>query len=280
MQKRINRIIYTFTGLLLVLLILLWRQNEVERKKNSAGQLAYAKKQDSLETSLNVYRKVLEAQHLKAEGRTEFSELVSVLENSADPLVRRALMMMDSMPQYKIVEVKTPVRNRIDTVFVDTLKDVYEHRIETLSKQLADSRQELENLNVQLEAASRDTEVLELKSTKGVSLIYVGKVKNGKANGFGVALYESGSTYAGEWKNNLRDGYGKFRWTDGELYEGHYKEDKREGFGVYTWKNGERYEGTWANDSRNGSGRVLKKSGEVKKEGTWVDDEFQVYNHQ
>lgn len=280
MQRKINRIIYTFTGVLLVLLIILWWQGNGERKRNSVWQLTYAKKQDSLETTLNAYKQVLEAQHLKAEGKVEFANLVSILENSADPLVHRALLMMDSMQQQKIVEVKIPVVRRADTVFIDTLKDVYEHHIETLSQQLEDSRQALEILNVQLEAVSRDTDVLELKSAKGVSLIYVGKVKNGQANGFGVALYESGSTYEGEWKNGIRDGHGKFRWNDGELYEGNYKDDKREGFGVYTWKNGERYEGAWANDSRNGHGRVLKKSGELKKEGNWIDDEFQVDNHQ
>lgn len=279
MQRKINRIIYTFTGILLVLLLMSWWQGKGERKRNSVRQLAYAKKQDSLETTLNAYKQILEAQLLKAEGRAEFTNLISILENSADPLVNRALFMMDSVQYHKIVEVKIPVGRRVDTVFIDTLKDVYEHHIKTLLQQLEDSRQALEILNVQLEATSRDTDVLELKSAKGASLTYVGKVKNGKANGFGVALYESGSTYEGEWKNDMRDGYGKFRWSDGEWYEGNYKEDKREGFGVYTWKNGERYEGAWVHDSRNGHGRVLKKSGELKKEGNWIDDDFQLDSH-
>jgi hypothetical protein len=115
-------------------------------------------------------------------------------------------------------------------------------------------------------------QMLQLVSSKGVPFQYVGMVKDGKANGYGVAIYDSGSIYKGEWKDNLKHGYGVYTWKDGESYDGFYVENKREGLGTYRWKNGEYYQGNWENDMRHGEGVIYKKNGKIKVQGTFEKD--------
>jgi len=112
------------------------------------------------------------------------------------------------------------------------------------------------------------------KTSKGTELHYVGNVENSKANGYGIAILETGSRYEGEWKDNLRHGKGKFYWNDGEDYDGDYRNDMREGFGTYHWSNGEKYVGEWKNDRRNGHGEFFNKRGKLKNSGVWKDDEL------
>ncbi len=112
------------------------------------------------------------------------------------------------------------------------------------------------------------------KSSKGNRLHYVGGVKNKKANGFGIAILDSGSRYEGEWQNNMRHGQGTFYWIDGEHYEGAYKNDLRSGQGTYYWTNGEKYVGNWDNDRRNGKGTFYGKNGKVITSGIWKEDKL------
>lgn len=112
------------------------------------------------------------------------------------------------------------------------------------------------------------------KSTKGNRLHYVGGVKNNKANGYGIAILDSGSRYEGEWQNNKRHGQGSFYWIDGEHYEGTYKNDLRSGQGSYYWTNGEKFVGNWEMDMRNGEGTFYDKDGKVLTSGIWEDDKL------
>ena len=121
---------------------------------------------------------------------------------------------------------------------------------------------------------NKASDYLTFNTTKGTSLHYIGSIKQNKANGYGVAILESGSRYEGQWKNNKREGKGKFFWNDGEYYEGAYNDDKREGLGTYTWKNGEKYVGEWKNDKRNGRGKFYNKKGKLKTTGVWENDEL------
>jgi len=114
---------------------------------------------------------------------------------------------------------------------------------------------------------------LTFKSTKKNELHYVGTVINGKANGYGIAVFDSGGRYEGEWKNNVRDGYGSFYWTDGQYYEGEYVDDLRDGYGTYSWPNGEKYIGLWKKDKRHGEGTFYYKNGKVVK-GIWKKDKL------
>ncbi|QLE00185.1 hypothetical protein HX109_00890 [Galbibacter sp. BG1] len=117
-------------------------------------------------------------------------------------------------------------------------------------------------------------EYLTFKSKKGNRLFYVGQVKNHKANGFGIAILDTGSRYEGEWENNMRHGNGSFYWIDGERYEGEYRKDMRTGQGTYYWPNGEKYVGEWKDDVREGTGTFYNSDGEVFAKGIWKGDKL------
>ena len=138
----------------------------------------------------------------------------------------------------------------------------------------------LEKANVRIQCLTRKLkeksfgEYLTFTNSKGSQMHYVGQVKNGKANGFGVALLNTGSRYEGEWKDNMRHGEGTYYWSDGQYYVGEYLNDKRNGTGTYHWPNKEKYTGHWKDDKRSGEGIFYGKDGEVVADGTWEDDKL------
>ncbi len=115
---------------------------------------------------------------------------------------------------------------------------------------------------------------LKFKSTKKHILHYVGKTYKEKANGYGIALFDTGGRYEGGWKNNKRNGKGVFYWADGEHYEGDYKNDLRNGKGTYFWKNGKKFIGEWKDDKREGKGIYYDKKGKIKAKGIWKNDKL------
>ncbi len=137
--------------------------------------------------------------------------------------------------------------------------------------QLQKAQLEIKSLRAQL---SNSNDYLKFKTSKGTQLHYIGGVKNSKANGYGIAILETGSRYEGQWKDNLRHGQGKFYWNDGEIYEGEYNNDRREGYGTYYWENGEKYVGEWKQDARNGKGEFYNKRGKLKASGIWENDKL------
>ena len=52
---------------------------------------------------------------------------------------------------------------------------------------------------------------------------YVGEVKKGKANGFGVFTFSDGSIYEGKVSKNRIKGEGKYTDSQGNVYEGKFK---------------------------------------------------------
>ena len=116
---------------------------------------------------------------------------------------------------------------------------------------------------------------LTFPSRQGNEVYYVGEVRDGKANGRGVALLSSGSRYVGEWRDNRKHGVGEFHWPDGAVYEGEYVDDQREGEGTYHFPDhGGTYVGGWEDDLRNGRGIYYDDEGEVVARGVWEDDEL------
>ena len=144
---------------------------------------------------------------------------------------------------------------------------------DSLQFALTKAKAQVKNMRRQLENKSFG-EYLTFESSKGSVMNYVGQVKNGKANGRGVALLNTGSRYEGEWRDNERHGQGTFYWTDGQYYVGEYRNDTRHGIGSYYWPNGEKFEGEWANDQRNGQGTFYGKEGEILAKGFWKNDEL------
>jgi hypothetical protein len=146
---------------------------------------------------------------------------------------------------------------------------------DSLSFALKKARVQLACMRKQL-AEKSFGEYLTFTNSKGSQMHYVGQVKHGKANGYGVALLNTGSRYVGNWKDNQRSGEGTYYWADGEYYQGSYKNDRRHGEGTYFWPNGEKYVGHWKDDQRSGEGTFYGKDGNVIADGIWKDDKLAV----
>lgn len=166
------------------------------------------------------------------------------------------------------------IRAVVDTTNLQKAASAEEIRkFDSINFTLEKTKVQLARLKKQLKNKSFG-EYLKFKSKKGNQMHYVGQVKNGKANGFGIALLDTGSRYEGQWKDNEREGEGTFFWPDGEYYVGTYSNDKRSGFGTYYWPNGEKYAGEWKEDKRSGSGQFYGSDGDVVAGGEWNDDKL------
>jgi len=152
--------------------------------------------------------------------------------------------------------------------------------IENLKLELANSKVDLYYTSQQIEDLNEENsknslgKYLTFATTKGKELHYIGEVKKGMANGYGIAILETGSRYVGEWKDNMRHGNGEFTWNDGESYKGNYVNDLREGYGVYIFDDGQRYVGQWKKDMRDGLGKFYNENGKLVAEGLWEKDEL------
>lgn len=146
--------------------------------------------------------------------------------------------------------------------------------LDSLQFALEKSKVQIQSLQGQLLKSSVGG-YLKFNSNKGTPLHYVGEIKNGKANGSGIALMDTGSRYEGSWENNERHGKGTFYWPDGQKYSGEYAHDMRNGNGTYYWPNGEKYVGGWKDDKRYGEGTFYGPDGTVVTQGIWKDDKLQ-----
>ena len=142
-----------------------------------------------------------------------------------------------------------------------------------LLTELDHAKVEIEDLRKRLEQSAQNR-YLTFTTTKGTPLYYMGATVQNQANGFGIAILQSGSRYEGYWKNNLRHGVGKFYWNDGSYYEGEYSDDLRAGTGTYCWENGDKYIGQWKDDKRNGDGEFYNEKGKLKACGVWENDKL------
>lgn len=141
-----------------------------------------------------------------------------------------------------------------------------------LADSLAMARAEITSLRSAL--AERPLRgVLQFRSAKEADEVwYVGDVRDGRAHGRGVGIWNTGSRYDGEWRANRRHGIGTFTWKDGETYDGEFADDRRTGRGVYVWRTGERWEGDWLDDMRHGDGVLFDAKGKVRTRGRWERD--------
>lgn len=160
-------------------------------------------------------------------------------------------------------------------VVTDLIEDSPEKidQLDSLNFVLSKTKMQLLKLRRQLHEKSFG-EYLTFTNAKGSQVHYVGKVQQGKANGHGIAILNTGSRYVGQWQNNERHGHGIFYWKDGEYYEGDYVNDKRNGQGTYYWPNGEKYVGQWKDDQRSGKGAFFDKDGNILTQGVWENDKM------
>lgn len=99
----------------------------------------------------------------------------------------------------------------------------------------------------------------------GVTFTWDGSVKNGKANGFGIATkYKNGqfeSKYEGTYKNGIREGNGKFTHANGSVQIGHFVDGQLIGQGKMTTENGHTYDGCFINYKMHGHGTIKYANG-------------------
>ncbi len=177
-----------------------------------------------------------------------------------DDLSRKALVISNEVDSVAIKEANLSERHRLD-------------QLDSLNFVLSKTKVQLTKVRRQLQHKSFG-EYLTFTNSKGSQVHYVGQVNDGKANGYGVAILNTGSRYVGEWKDNKRQGQGTFYWKDGEYYEGDYKADQRNGQGTYYWPNGEKYVGQWKDDKRSGKGAFFAKDGKLMTKGIWEEDKM------
>lgn len=167
--------------------------------------------------------------------------------------------------------ITTRERDSLATPKINVVAELKE--TDSLNFALKKAKVQLARMRQQLKQKSYG-EYLKFKNPKGSQMHYVGQIKNGKANGYGIALLNTGGRYQGEWKDNHRHGEGTYHWPDGEYYVGTYTNDKRNGFGTYYWPNGEKYAGQWREDKRNGSGKFYGTNGDIVTSGEWKNDKL------
>jgi hypothetical protein len=259
------------SSVILALLFLIWFQNFQYNKtcklQNEAHQKLILEKQrtDSLFT---YYETIQKAQYYFLQDKDSLAlELLKPYGKISDSIQNHIQQIRRFNNLNTVVENSYKPQNKKETIQESDAIDAILAENIIVKNELALVKYELNELKT-------PKAMLDLISSKGVKFQYIGQVKNGNANGFGIGFFESGSVYKGFWKDNMRHGKGVFTWKDGERYEGNYVEDKREGEGDYYWKNGEFYKGQWREDKRNGAGKLYKKTGKIKKEGFWVDDEY------
>ena len=199
-------------------------------------------------------------------------------EESGNDSVRLSLRIAMANQLFKYRTAYNTIQAR-DTLLTDSLAQASlivaseTQNFDQASFQLEKAKTQLVQMQRQLREKSAG-QYLQFKSSKDHLLNYVGEVKDDKANGYGVAIFDTGSRYEGDWVDNLRHGQGKFYWPDGQYYEGAYADDTRSGQGTYYWPNGERYTGTWKADKRNGQGTFYDSKGEIMTKGIWEDDKL------
>lgn len=155
----------------------------------------------------------------------------------------------------------------------DSLLMVFEESIQKKQNALLLAQKELNAKNEQL-ALKDKIQVLSFRSESGNLIHYLGEVKEGKATGGGVGIWDTGGIYKGDWKDNKRHGQGNYKWKDGHVYEGTFVNDTRDGNGTYIWSSGEKYVGEWKNNKRNGKGVLYDKDNNIQFEGEWLNDKL------
>jgi hypothetical protein len=190
----------------------------------------------------------------------ELNDSIYTLSNKVN--VKQNLIYAQKQKDQMIKALSTEIQQKSN--FYDSIMGIME-------KQLVNVEHELNEVK-----AKKNTEgFLNFKSVSGVTIFYVGGINaENKAEGYGVAIWETGHRYEGNWFNGLKHGTGVYHYKNGEHYEGNYDKNLRSGQGSYFFTNGDYYVGEWKDDQRNGQGKIITTKGQVKQEGIWEKDKF------
>ena len=99
-------------------------------------------------------------------------------------------------------------------------------------------------------------------------ITWCGNIKEGKANGYGVAIWSiRGKTTEraeGEWKNGRLHGSAVWSQPKGAQYSGEWKNGEKSGYGIYIWPNGTIFMGEYSHDQRK-LGKLIDADGNQKE---------------
>jgi type II secretory pathway pseudopilin PulG len=273
-SSKIYAIIIIALLLAAIVFFFVMRQNYQKAILSTEQKASYLEMQmDSLSMVTIEYEQFMMAvSHIVDNENVSAQKIFNDIQESENDLIRKALRITEVLnnPEIQIVEVVKELKPSVDKF--DSNAEI--EKIEIKPIQSVEDEEDKINMKEKEEAYASDKSIF-FKSTKGIKVEYAGQIKNGRANGYGVGLFESGGVYRGNWKDNQRHGKGVYTWEDGEVYDGEFAGDKREGFGTYKWKNGERYEGQWKNDMRHGRGTIYKSNGDIKVAGLFENDKLQ-----
>jgi hypothetical protein len=82
---------------------------------------------------------------------------------------------------------------------------------------------------------------------------YIGRIHEGRPDGFGTFALRDGSFYEGSWKDGRIEGKGLLRFEDGAEYAGMFHDGEANGQGTFIDIDGEVYEGPFKNGLRDGT---------------------------
>ncbi|MDC0008313.1 hypothetical protein OAE12_01245 [bacterium] len=272
-MKKSVLIPYLLSGAAAIVAILLFFKITSLQKKAAN----FNKKEAKLEKTLNVYKNLWAKDSLLVSGK--YNMAIIGYDNFARELGVDSMGIQARVGfAQKIIRLEKGEENSSLNLNTDSLSNLAARSPkeialkDSLSFALEKANIQLRNLRNRLKEKSFG-EYLTFESTKGNQMHYVGQVRNGMANGYGIALLDTGSRYEGQWENNQRHGEGAFYWSDGDYYVGHYENAQRNGYGTYHWHNGDKYEGYWKNDKRNGKGDFYSKEGKDVN-GYWKEDKL------
>jgi hypothetical protein len=218
------------------------------------------------------------------EAELEYTDLLKLYPNS-DSLLARMIMVKEKREFYKTyMSLQKELNHNIDAI--ENLES-YMLIIENRNKNLVKNQSIQDTLlvvsdttsNIMYSASKNPVvnthvkDILDIINYDGTEIKYIGETENGKADGYGYAVFSKKGFYEGFWSDNRRNGKGIYYWQNGDTYEGAYKDGKREGFGTYTFASGEIYVGHWKNNLREGEGELRNKKGKLVFTGEWQDDE-------
>jgi hypothetical protein len=94
------------------------------------------------------------------------------------------------------------------------------------------SEEESSDYNTDSES-SDECEDITVKAIKTDKYKYIGEVRNGRKDGFGVCYYTNGDKYIGQWQNDLKCGLGKLTLNNGKTFSGEFVNNSVDGFVEY-----------------------------------------------
>lgn len=283
--KRLYKSLFIFTSILLILVLSFlvfeiynkdassknktftqddyMHQVEVSRQLNSVLKIDFELlKTKDFKTSLKSYQSLqneIDTDTIRQLLETRIRFLKDTLNTIGNGNSRKDLINV--LSQTKIINDSLQIRLANSDSISNQQLIASQDKIDSLKNLISAKNAELKR--------KEKVQVLTFSNANGNTIHYLGEIKNGKANGGGVGIWDTGSIYKGDWKNNLRHGEGVFEWTDGQKYEGDFKNDIRTGEGKYFWPNGEKYVGEFENNQINGQGKLIDPNGNIEYKGEW-----------